>query len=185
MPHKKKGDPGAPLKITQELIDRISAILQRGAYIETAVAAVGVSKEAFYRWMKIGAAKKRGLHRALYDAVHRSTAEAETNHLVVLDTAGKGVKGDVVRDKEGNVVLDKDGKAIVARHAKPSDWKASAWFLERRFPKKWGAKQVLEHVGPDGGPIQNADVQMSAEDQEKLAKELQDLRKANELTNED
>lgn len=32
-------------------------------------------------------------------------------------------------------------------------WQASAWFLERKYPKEYGLKQTLEHSGPDGAPI--------------------------------
>lgn len=181
---RKAKNPGAPIKLTEDLVRKIYTLISRGAWVETAAAANGVHKDTLYRWLKIGSQKAKGLHRALYDAVHKGAAEAEAGHVVVIEVAGKGVKGDVVRDQDGNVVLDAKGRAIVAREAKASDWKASAWFLERRFPKRWGAKQTLEHTGPDGGPIQNADVQMSEEDQKKLDKELADLRKANELTDE-
>ena len=33
------------------------------------------------------------------------------------------------------------------------DWKAAAWRLERRAPKRWGYKQRVELTGEEGGPI--------------------------------
>lgn len=48
-----------------------------------------------------------------------------------------------------------DGKI---RHLKKIEaanaWQASAWFLERKYPKEFGLKQSLEHTGADGAPIQ-------------------------------
>jgi transposase len=38
---------------------------------------------------------------------------------------------------------------------KAKDWTAKAWRLERKFPKRWGRQDRLEHSGPDGGPIIN------------------------------
>ena len=33
------------------------------------------------------------------------------------------------------------------------DWKAWAWFLERRYPKRWGRKDTAIHENPDGTPL--------------------------------
>lgn len=38
-------------------------------------------------------------------------------------------------------------------------WQASAWMLERKWPKEFGAKQQLEHTGADGGPIEFAKIE--------------------------
>lgn len=175
---KQKKLPGAPLKLTPDLIDRLSSVLRRGAYIETACAVLCIDKTSFYRWMKIGAKKNRGLHRALYNAVHQALGEFEMNHVVVIDNTGKGWKGDVVRYEDGpnkgKPILDEQGRAIVAREATAADWKASAWALERRLPKRWGSKQTIENL--------NHDMPEPTEDDEKnLDQELEELRKANEL----
>lgn len=58
--------------------------------------------------------------------------------------------------------------------AAPSDWRASAWLLERRFPETWGRNRI-EVTGKDGGPVAIAAsidaklAQLSLGDLERLA----------------
>ena len=114
----KKGTDGAPPKITYELINKIAAALQRGSYVETAAAYCGIHKSALYKWLKKGNEKPRSIHGALVDAVSKAMAQAELSD------------------------LDKIQKA-----ADNGEWKAAAWRLERRHPKKWGHRAAVEHSG--------------------------------------
>jgi len=38
---------------------------------------------------------------------------------------------------------------LIVQHAK-SDWRAAAWMLERRRPERYGRRQRVEHITPDG-----------------------------------
>jgi hypothetical protein len=42
----------------------------------------------------------------------------------------------------------------IAQIRQGDEWKARAWFLERRFPAHAGQRRVLEHTGEGGGPVQ-------------------------------
>ena len=53
-------------------------------------------------------------YRKFFEAVLIASSEAEKNKLDTIDTAAK------------------------------SDWKAAGWWLERRFPKRWGKQERLE-----------------------------------------
>ena len=34
-------------------------------------------------------------------------------------------------------------------------WQAAAWYLERRYPDRWGLRTRLEHSTPDGRPMEH------------------------------
>jgi len=69
------------------------------------------------------------------DAVTRAKAEARTQSLARIRKAGA------------------DG-----------DWRADAWFLERRYPQDYG-RNVTEVTGANGGPIKHMDVTKLSDDE--------------------
>jgi hypothetical protein len=101
----KKG--GRPSKLTQELIDTVCANLRHGAYVETAAAAAGVSKEILYKWMRAGNEKPKSIFGRFLHAVQVAQAEGHVNDLA----------------------------AITAARAK--NWQAAAWRAARRYPEQW------------------------------------------------
>ncbi len=119
---------GSSPLLTQGLIERLSAAIRRGAYVETAAALCGISKDSFYRWLRMAETDEAtALIRKLSDAVKRAMADAEMRDLDVIDNA-----------------------------AQQGQWQAAAWRLERKYPQKWGrqAKLQSEHSGPKGRPIE-------------------------------
>lgn len=118
---KKRGRPknkvGRPSKISQEKIDIIVNALRTGAYIETCALHAGVDKRTIYDWLKKGNNGENELCVKFLNAVNKAMAEAE------------------LRDIRN-----------IQMHAE-KDWRASAWRLERKFPKKWGYKQQIQELG--------------------------------------
>lgn len=102
---------GSNPKLSKDLISKLSILIKNGAYIETAAAAVGISKDSFYRWLRNGK-KEEGseLEKELSYAVMQASAISEINDLEIISKAAKS----------------------------PNGWKAAAWRLERKFPEKWG-----------------------------------------------
>jgi len=114
--------------LSEDLIDRLAHTIRSGAYVETAAAFCGISKDTFYRWLRLADTDASNeLLVKLSDAVKKAMAEAELRDLKVIDTA-----------------------------AQNGVWQAAAWRLERKFNDRWGrqAKVQLEHSGPDGKPIE-------------------------------
>lgn len=133
-PKPVKKPVGAPLKLTEMVIVELRNALRTGAYVETAVAHVGIHKDTYYRWMRKGREEREhidngkrprktyGLYLRLYDAVIKAQADAEVRDLAIISKAAE------------------------------DHWQAAAWKLERRNPDRWGRRRT-EISGPDGGPI--------------------------------
>lgn len=108
---------GRPTKFTPEVTSKILAAIRGGNYIETAAAWAGVDKVTIYDWLKQGAAQDTGKFRDFSNAVAEALAHAE--------------------------IADVN---YVGEAAKKGDWRAAAWRLERRNPKKWGRQETPQSV---------------------------------------
>lgn len=126
--HPTQGVPPGgrpPKQITPEITDTVAQAVAAGNYLEVAAAYAGISRDVLFRWLKEGRASTNPDDPAkkFSDAVDAALARAEVTDV-----------------------------ALLARHAQ-KDWRAAAWRLERRAPKRWGRRDHIEHTGPDGGPI--------------------------------
>lgn len=132
---------GTTPKLTDKLIQELTLLLKRGAYVESAAAACGISKDTLYRWLKKGKRdENQSLEKKLSDAVMIAMAEAEMKDLEVIDKAAQGSPDKFLTDENGKLILDGRGKPIIEEFGLTPNWKASAWRLERKFPERWGRK---------------------------------------------
>ena len=99
-------------KITEEITGCIVDALGAGHYREVACKLAGIDRKTLLNWLKRGERERAGLYRDLYLAVERAEAKAEVFHLKNIETAS--VKS----------------------------WFASAWFLERKHPERWGKREA-------------------------------------------
>ncbi len=116
-PAKRK--PGRPTKFSAAVSAKIVAFIMAGNYLEAAAAAAGVCKATVYDWLKKGAPgnKKKdpkGIYREFSDAVEKAGGAAEVVAV-----------GQIVQAGE-------------------TAWQARAWWLERRFPARWGRVEYRE-----------------------------------------
>jgi transposase len=123
-PNPKPKPLGAPLRLSEGIIETLVRALRAGAYVETAVAHASISKGSYYSWIKKGGTerdhiekggkprKSYALYLALLDAVEKAQADAELKDLATIGAASAG------------------------------DWRAAAWKLERRNPSKWGRQRL-------------------------------------------
>ena len=114
---------GRPSKLTPKVLEDIVKWLKLGYYQEDAAVMAGISKSTFYGWLKKA---EDGDDRFLEfsDAVKKARAEAEGAHI-------KNIR----------------------KAADNGTWQASAWFLERSFPKKWGKRSTLDIEAENNEPI--------------------------------
>ena len=101
-------------KLTPQLIADAEKYLKAGNYAITVISLLSISEKSWYRWLERGEREKMGVYRDFYEAVKRGESVAEGGAVSEILRAGK----------EGN-------------------WQAFAWFLERKFPKRWGRKTVV------------------------------------------
>ena len=133
---KPKGKPGRKTKLTPERQRRIVDAIRAGCYVETAAATSGVTKETLYQWLKRGNKYPGTIYEEFVHAVHDATAQAEMRDVLTISKA-----------------------------ASEGDWRAAAWRLERKFPKRWGTVNRTEISGVDGKPIQTVDVTKLSDEQ--------------------
>ncbi len=122
--------------LTDELIEKISQAITIGLYLEQAALFCGVGVSTLHDWLKKG--RENPLDYAqcvkLLEAVDKALIVCEARDLSVIDGAAHPKQKTKV-EQEQSVHMD---------------WRAAAWKLERRFPKRWGKKEAVEVSNPDG-----------------------------------
>lgn len=122
-----------PSKLTPELQQKIVALVRTGNFLETACAASGIDARTLRNWVERG--KKNDKGNAKYadfvSALNVADAEAEIMFVAILHQAATGFTTKVV-----------DGKSTVVPVS--GDWKAKAFWAERRLAKRWGQKIRLQ-----------------------------------------
>lgn len=166
-PDAKKGGvallTGSLLQSDEKLIGKIVNIIKMGAYPEAAAAVNDVGYSTLRSWVLKGKEHPESLYGAFNRAIEKAISEAETIDIAVLHQHANGrdavFEYVAIRDKDGHVILDKsgmpmmeiarnkDGNPIVKRSELRPDWRAAAWKLERRNPKRWGRWERAEAAG--------------------------------------
>ena len=113
----------AKLKLTHELIEKMIPSIEAGNYVETVCQAHGVHRTTYYKWIKKGEKAKSGIYRYFFDTVKLAEARAEQKLI-----------------EEWRYKLQES----------PSNYKD---FLERRYPERWGKKDIVKHQGDNENPI--------------------------------
>jgi transposase len=125
-------------KLTPELQALVVEALNSGNYIETAAAYAGIHEATVYRWLERGRIERARLsdddgaeedpeetpYREFCEAVEKTRANAEVRSL-----------------------------ALIQKAAMDGTWQASAWYLERSYPRKWGRFERQEITGANGAPL--------------------------------
>jgi len=104
------------IAVDEDLIDDICSVIKAGNYIKTACEYAGIDESTFYRYMKLGEQdvkdEKDSVYSEFYKSVKKARSTAEVRNVAVINKASK------------------------------ESWQASAWWLERSFPDRWGRKAI-------------------------------------------
>jgi hypothetical protein len=128
---------GRPTKLTPDIHRAIVTALEAGNYQDDSAAYAGVSTSALYNWMARGRAERERVEAG------EKPRKAEAIFVEFVDAVESARAKAAVRHV-----------ANIAKAANEGAWQASAWYLERSYPQKWGRLNRTEISGPDGGPIE-------------------------------
>jgi transposase len=104
---------GRPTKLDAQIVSRIVDLVRAGNFLETAAATCGIHRATLYRWLERGEAQRMGPYRDFYVALTTAQAESEARDLLIITRAAS------------------------------EDWRASAWRLERRYPRRYGPQVAI------------------------------------------
>lgn len=121
---------GRPTKLTKARHDKIVRDIRKGNFAQVAALASGVTEQTYYNWLK------RGQDEALSD-------DPDTQQSIYAKFF------EAVKTAEATAELRQ-----VDEMQRDDKWQRRAWWLERRFPKRWGQKQSVELSGPEGKPVE-------------------------------
>ena len=110
---------GRPTKLTPELLQTLVAHLKNGNYFDTACSLSGICEDTGYSWLERG---KKGKNGGIFSQFSEAVKKASASA---------------------------ENNALTAINVGFQNWQSRAWFLERRFNKKWGRreKQEVAHTG--------------------------------------
>lgn len=111
-------------KFTPATIDKLCEHLKFGHFVKTACQLVGIAENTYYHWKRTAEKAKHPsrLQRYFLQSIARAEAEGIDFHVKSLH------KGAI------------------------NDWRASAFYLERRRPDMWARKEFQGQLDRDGKP---------------------------------
>lgn len=157
MPKRKLKRPDHNIKRKRKFTNRnrklIYEALLTGLPIGKAVELAGLDRSTYYRWMQKGKDRRYPVHVRFRNHVNRIHAKLE---LEKINTIRKVAKGGYELTQT-SIKFYKNGRIAVKKTVKTTApcWQAAAWFLERRFPEKYGRKkQSVNDVAPAESAVQ-------------------------------
>lgn len=164
-------------RLTPEIQDRIVAYVRDGNYFAVACQLAGIPEETGRAWLSQGRGTNSGRRPkepfiTFATAIKEAEAEAETRAIAVIVEAARGKEYSITKTKEVEVTGGEDGRIstieTVTTTGTKFSWQAAAWYLERKFPHRWGRQRmdVLEALRclSDAGFIPVELVEMAADE---------------------
>lgn len=131
-----------PTKLTPEVIEEICNWLKLGYYQEDAATMAGISASTYYDWMKKGDDAQKALESGDSSSLPATQEGDEVEVVNMFQEFSEAVK-KARAEAEGAHIRN------IRKAADNGTWQASAWFLERSFPKKWGKRSTLDIADPN------------------------------------
>lgn len=136
-----------PSKLHDEsFYNELVSYIEVGNYVDTACAAMGVTKQAYYQWLKIGHQVEMLIEGHPKEA---QIKEILTNKQIpdvpdVNMSAYQCVCWRFTQDVQRASARSEAFAVAMVRKHMPDQWTAAMTFLERRFPGKWKRRDQLD-----------------------------------------
>lgn len=114
----------------------ITNAIRLGMYLDDAAAVAGIHRNTLGNWMTWGREAEAKL--------------ANGEELTDRDRLYCDFLGAVEKARAEAVLRNLN---VIQKAAQEGSWQASAWYLERTNPRKWGRTETVEITGADGGAI--------------------------------
>jgi hypothetical protein len=118
-----------PEIITRELLEEICNYIAAGYSYSAAAKLAGIAESTFFRWRSMGQLEgAEDIYKVFYIEVEEASAFSEAEALQL-------VRSSAIKDR---------------------NWRAAAWFLERRLPEKYQRRSKIPESGKpgdDGGAL--------------------------------
>ena len=103
--------PGAPTKLTPEIIVKLAALIEEGNFMQPALALLGIPRRSYYYWLERGeqdeADEKKTIYTQLLHTIKKADAACERRNVLGVQAGELG-------------------------------WQSRAWILERKYRTRWG-----------------------------------------------
>ncbi len=116
-----------PSRLTPRLREQIALAVSSGTSYRAAAQSAGVAESTLHSWLARGRAEQGA----------RRGAPGERPYVKLLEAV-----------EEASARAEVRAAALISRAAE-NDWRAAAWFLERRDPETFGRRLAVEHTGDD------------------------------------
>lgn len=113
---------GRKTKLTPKLQETICTYIKQGYTIEQSCALSGITPRTYYNWIKRGKQAKTGKFFQFFQKAKQAEEIAEAKYLATIIQAAAGNPSEGVR----------------------GDWRAAAWYLERKNPDRWSKTEKLQ-----------------------------------------
>lgn len=175
-PKKESKKAGRPPKFSKATADKFLTAIAAGNTRKASCLHAGFSEDTLARWLR-GEGGKEGKAAIegfadFADALTRAEADAEVRCEAIVQKAAQGydsghtkrttktvLEKRTIKHPDGTVITEMVPIQIVTEEViteREFDWKAAAFWLERRRVQDWGSRQKVEVTGADGGPIETA-----------------------------
>lgn len=183
-----KNPGGRPSRLNTRIATAIINALRAGNYIKTACEYAGIGNSTYQEWMNRGSVELDRISAKGLDA-EELVVEAETVEHIAEDGTATYTSRSldqlfkicpepfnevewpyvVLHQQVTRARAQAEVRAMaIIQQAAPENWQASAWFLERTAPEKFGRRERINLEGStDGAPIEIVSVDAL---EEKLSK---------------